>query len=39
MAALIPSSRLVLYPGCGRGSDQENPDYEVQVRKFIDEVS
>jgi len=38
MAALIPSSRLVLYPGCGRGSAQENPD-NVQGRKFIGKVS
>lgn len=35
MAALIPESRLVLYPGYGHGNDQESPDYARQVDLFV----
>ena len=35
MAALIPESRLILYPGYGHGNDQENPDYARQVDLFV----
>jgi pimeloyl-ACP methyl ester carboxylesterase len=38
MAALLPNSRLLLYPGYGHSNDQENPDYEVQVARFAEEV-
>jgi pimeloyl-ACP methyl ester carboxylesterase len=38
MAALIPNSRLVLYPGYGHGNDQEKPAYEVEARKFLKET-
>jgi pimeloyl-ACP methyl ester carboxylesterase len=38
MAELIPDSRLKLYPGYGHGNDQENPDYNVQVEQFVEEV-
>jgi pimeloyl-ACP methyl ester carboxylesterase len=38
MAALIPNSRLVLYPGYGHGNSQENPDYEAQVTRFVYET-
>ena len=34
MAALIPHSEIILYPGYGHGNDQENPDYERQVSRF-----
>ncbi len=35
MASLIPGSQLMLYPGYGHGNDQENPDYRMQVDRFI----
>jgi pimeloyl-ACP methyl ester carboxylesterase len=38
MADLIPGSQIILYPGYGHGNDQENPEYEVQVRRFISKV-
>lgn len=38
MAGLLPNSRLILYDGYGHGNDQENPQYEVQVRKFLQEI-
>jgi pimeloyl-ACP methyl ester carboxylesterase len=38
LAARIPNSRLVLYPAYGHGNDQENPDYRVQVTRFIHAV-
>lgn len=38
MAALIPDSRLVLYPGYGHGTFEEQPDYERQVRAFAEAV-
>lgn len=38
MAGLIPGSQLMLYPGYGHGNDQENPDYAIQVTRFIGQV-
>ncbi len=38
MAELIPNSRLKLYPGYGHANDQENPDYERQVRIFVGSI-
>lgn len=38
MASLIPNSEIILYPGYGHGSDQENPDYQRQVDRFIHTV-
>jgi pimeloyl-ACP methyl ester carboxylesterase len=38
MAALIPHSRLILYPGYGHGNDQENPDYRAQLDRFINDA-
>jgi hypothetical protein len=35
---LILGSQLMLYPGYGHGNDQENPDYEIQVTRFIGQV-
>jgi pimeloyl-ACP methyl ester carboxylesterase len=34
MALLIPGCQLKLYPSYGHGNDQENPEYEQEVRKF-----
>ena len=39
MAALIPDSRLILYPGYGHGNDIENPQYRKEVAHFITEVT
>ncbi|HZW03059.1 MAG TPA: alpha/beta hydrolase, partial [Anaerolineaceae bacterium] len=39
MAALIPGSELILYPGYGHGNDQENPDYPRQVDRFVRAIS
>ncbi len=38
MAALIPGAELKLYRGYGHGNDQENPDYELQVRRFAERI-
>jgi 3-oxoadipate enol-lactonase len=38
MAALIPNSRLLLYPGYGHANNQENPDYEVKATRFMQET-
>ncbi len=38
MAGLLPNSRLMLYEGYGHGNDQENPQYENEVHKFIKDV-
>lgn len=38
MAELIPHSRLKLYPCYGHGNDQENPEYERELRRFAQEV-
>lgn len=38
MGRLIAPSRTMLYPGYGHGADQENPDYERQVARFVREV-
>ena len=38
MAALIPESPLILYPGYGHGNDQENPNYARQVDLFISKL-
>ena len=35
MAEMIPNSHLKIYPGYGHGNDQENPDYERQVKAFV----
>ena len=35
MAALIPQSQLILYPGYGHVNDQESPDYARQVNLFV----
>ena len=35
MASLIPNSEITLYPGYGHGNDQENPDYQRQVDRFV----
>ncbi len=39
MADLIPGSQILLYPGYGHGNDQENPDYEVQARAFLEKTN
>jgi pimeloyl-ACP methyl ester carboxylesterase len=38
MAALIPQSRLILYPGYGHAAPDEHPAYEAATRRFIEEV-
>ena len=38
MAESITDSRIKLYPGYGHGNDQGNPDYNVQVDRFVQSV-
>jgi pimeloyl-ACP methyl ester carboxylesterase len=38
MAGLIPHSRLVLYAACGHAAPQEHPDYEIETRRFMEEI-
>jgi pimeloyl-ACP methyl ester carboxylesterase len=38
MAALIPQSRLILYPGYGHAAPDEHPTYEAATRRFMEEV-
>ena len=35
IAALIPESRLILYPDYGHSNDQESPDYARHVDLFV----
>ena len=35
IVALIPESRLILYPGYGHSNDQESPDYARHVDLFV----